>query len=133
MKRPRGFIALMSAIIISTALLLISTTGSLTGFATRFNSLNTEFKERSYALAEACVAETLLKLANDPTYRAVPPAGQTAVYGNEKCLTKQFSDPSGGIYTFIVTASTSNATTNLQVKAKTLDLSITGLQQVSTY
>lgn len=71
-KRNNGFIALISAIIISVILLLILTNLSLTGFYDRSNILDSELKERSSALAEACVDTAILKLANDISYIPSP-------------------------------------------------------------
>lgn len=70
MSRPAtaGFIALMSAIIISAILLIVATTGSLTGFYERSNILDSELKDRSATAADACADQALLFIANDPTY-----------------------------------------------------------------
>lgn len=66
--RPRGFIALMSAILISSTLLVVAAAGSLTGFYTRANIGGSELKEQSFAAADACADQALLGLANDPQY-----------------------------------------------------------------
>ena len=58
----------MSAIIISAILLIVATTGSLTGFFERSNILDSELKERSAAAADACADQAFLLIANDPTY-----------------------------------------------------------------
>lgn len=63
MKCNRGFIALISTIIISTILLVVVVAGSMTGFTTRFNMLDAESKQRSAALADACVDVLLFRLA----------------------------------------------------------------------
>lgn len=67
-SRSQGFVALMSAIIISAILLLVITLMSYSGFNGRSNALDAEFKERSSALAEACADQALLELANDGGY-----------------------------------------------------------------
>jgi len=67
-KTNSGFIALISAIIISAILLIIVTNLSLNGFYSRFNILDSELKERTSSLAEACADTALLKLANDSAY-----------------------------------------------------------------
>lgn len=67
--RPQpGFIALITAIIITTVMIILTTTLSLTGYYTRVGILAGEFKERSLALAEACGDTAMLKLANNPSY-----------------------------------------------------------------
>lgn len=74
-NRPRGFIALMSAVIISAILMVVVVAGSMSGFATRFNLLDGEAKEGSAALVDACVDILLSRLAqgltpNDPVTQA---------------------------------------------------------------
>lgn len=58
-----GFMALMSVIIISVLLLIIAVTIGMTGIFGRFNVLDSESKERSLALAEACADTAILNLA----------------------------------------------------------------------
>lgn len=62
-NRQTGFIALISAIIISVLLLTITFTVSMTGLWGRFNILDAESKERSSNLAEACADIAILNLA----------------------------------------------------------------------
>lgn len=81
---PRGFIALISVLIISVVLLLITTSGSLAGFYTRMNALMFENKERSRALAEACIDRTLLALVVDQSYIG---GATTTVSGGDTCYT----------------------------------------------
>lgn len=98
MIKPRthtqsGFIALMSAIIISVVLLLMITNLSLTGFYGRFNILDAELKEQSLAFAEACADTALLKLANNSSYLppiAGDPINVDGVPGDD-CLIKSIS------------------------------------------
>ena len=68
LENKKGFVALMSAIIISVILLLLVTNLSLTGFYSRLNILDSELKDRSSALAEACADMAILKLVNDINY-----------------------------------------------------------------
>src|SRR5690348_11814933 len=53
-RHNSGFIALTSAIIIAVLILAITLSLSFAGFFARFNVLDSESKERSFALAEAC-------------------------------------------------------------------------------
>src|SRR3989338_10330515 len=64
LKAQKGFVALLSAVIISVVLLLIATNLSLTGFYSRSNILDGELKEASSGFAEACADTALLKIAN---------------------------------------------------------------------
>lgn len=63
-----GYVALISAIVISILLVGITVTLSFTGFYSRFNVLDGEYKKVSGGLAEACVNVARLKIANDPAY-----------------------------------------------------------------
>ena len=78
-----GYIALISAIVISILLIAITFTLSFTGFYSRFNVLDSENKKISSALAEACVNSAMVKLANDKDYvliatdHAIPVGGNT--------------------------------------------------------
>lgn len=72
MKRrqtQRGFVALMSAIIVSAILIGLMASGGLAGFYARFDALGTENKREALALGESCINAALLALATstDPT------------------------------------------------------------------
>ena len=65
---PQGFIALISAVIISAVLLALATAiGSSTFFA-RFDALNREFKRLSLGLAESCITTALGKIGSNFNY-----------------------------------------------------------------
>lgn len=66
--KQKGFIAITSAIVISVLLLAIAFALSFSGFFARFNVLDSEYKNRSNALAEACVDKALLSLALNPSF-----------------------------------------------------------------
>ena len=67
-----GFLALMSAIIISAVLMIVIFSVGFSGFMTRFNILDSEYKTTSYNLAENYVNQAWLKLSQNlsltPTY-----------------------------------------------------------------
>jgi len=67
-NKEKGFIALFSVVIISFVLLLIAGTLNFMGFSSRLNILDSESKERSDELANACVESARLKIALDNTY-----------------------------------------------------------------
>ena len=56
----RGFVSLTSALLISFIMLAVAFSAELEGFLGRFNILDAESKERSAALAEACVEVAIL-------------------------------------------------------------------------
>jgi hypothetical protein len=66
--RKKGFTALISAIIISAVFLLIAVNMSNSSFYGRFNILDAELKEKSFALAEACADMAIFRLADNPNY-----------------------------------------------------------------
>lgn len=68
MAENKGYIAITSAVIISALLLTIAVAVSFTSYLSRFNVLSVYFKERSYALAEACAEKALLNLTLDNNY-----------------------------------------------------------------
>lgn len=74
-NNQRGYIALMSAIIISVLLLSITVGIGLSGFFSRSNILDAESKERSQALAEACGDQALLNFSQGLTSTGVVSVG----------------------------------------------------------
>jgi len=123
--------ALMSVIIISVILLLIASTLSFTGFSGRLNILDSEYKERSLALAEACLDMVLLKLAIDPTYSGGPPDVNV---GTNKCSILNFDNPNLFDPTIIeikTKATFQKAVTNLRIKVLKVDLSFVSFEEIS--
>lgn len=118
MKQQRGFIALISAIIISMILLLVITDASLTSFYGRFNVLDSEYKERSSALADACVDTLLLRLADGQN-----PTGTIAV-GTDQCQIVTSTNP------YAIQAIYQNSYTNLQITLNNTSLAIVSWVEV---
>jgi hypothetical protein len=87
MKQPKGFIALISSIIIAAILLLVVVEGSLSSIYSRMNSLDAESKERSVALADACVDALLLRISNGQTIQG------TVAVGSDTCQITNSSSP----------------------------------------
>lgn len=63
MKQPRGYIALISSILITIVLLTFVGAVSISGFYGRSNVLGSEIKEQSAAQAEACVNKAIADVA----------------------------------------------------------------------
>ena len=78
----RGFVALISAIVVSFVLLIAVVTLGMRGITGRMYLLDVERKNTSYALAESCVAIATIKIANDPDYSAT---NVSAPVGSETC------------------------------------------------
>ncbi|MDP2788456.1 MAG: hypothetical protein Q8O46_00180 [bacterium] len=110
-NKKKGFVALLSVIIISFILLSAAVTLNFSGFSGRFNILDSEFKERSNALANACVEHARLVLATDSSFIGT---GQANV-GNEVC---DYEILSGGKIKAWATAN--NAYTYYQAKVNLL-------------
>lgn len=97
-QNTRGFIALMSSVIISTVLLGLALTAGASGAFSRFDALNAEYKRVSLALAESCANSALLKIAQNYNYA---PAGEVVTIGvdgqgrTETCTIKSVSFPNG--------------------------------------
>ena len=117
----QGFIALMSAIVISVLLLAITLTLGLTGFFGRFNVLDSESKERSIALAEACGDSAILKLSQNVSYIPSPAfnfatqtGGENVMVNSDKCVIVSV-DTSGTLKTIKTQAVINKAYTNLRI------------------
>lgn len=80
-SRDGGFIAIISAIIISMLIVTLALSTNLSIFWGRFATLDREYHKRSVGLAEGCVDVALLKLANDITYTG----GETQTIGSDQC------------------------------------------------
>ncbi len=78
----RGFMALISVILISAILMLIATSLSFSGFYARYNILDSEFKTQSTELAKSCIDAALIRLAHDYAYI---PQNNKIFFGNDSC------------------------------------------------
>ena len=127
-KKQSGYIALMSAIIISALLLLLAVTVSLTGFLSRSNELDAEYKQRSLNLAQGCAQVALLHLAQDPTNTTVSDVN----IGDDKCsiISIQPNTPASGQTTIQTKAEFQTAVTNLRFIINSSNLSIISLQEL---
>jgi len=112
LKANGGFMALMSAIIISVILLLIAVSLSTTSFYGRTNILDFELKEKSSALAEACADTAILRLALDPNYPF--PVNDPINVGENDCIIQSVSGDTQK--TVKVKANYLNYVTNLEIK-----------------
>ncbi len=118
----KGFIALISAIIISVILLLVITNLSLTSFYDRFNILDTELKAKSTNLAEACADTALLNLT-----QGVTTTGAVAV-GSDTCTIQSIAGTTQK--TILIQANYKNYYTNLQIVANTSNASVVSWQEL---
>ena len=121
-----GFIALIATIVISSLLVATAFTLSMTSFFARSSLLENEYKERSIALAEACVDEALLRLANNPSYDPIVAADGVMSVGASTCTitSVQHDFPIAGQETIKTKGIFQHSVTNIQVVAHNIDLSI---------
>ncbi len=126
-----GYIALISAIIISFILISLTFTVSASGYFSRANVSNIEYKRVSLGLAESCANAALLKVAQNFYY--VPPVGGEIIsVGSETCTIKTASstapDATGRKLVYITTqAQYRGAWSNVKVTASAQDPSFTTL------
>lgn len=127
-RRESGFIALVSALIISAILLLVAGSVGFSSFYSRFNILDAEFKEGSRVLADACTDELLLLIANDPLYRG----SLVLSLGEGKCTIS----PAGflGIHpAFAIESSYREAFTNRLISINISTVAVESLEELPSY
>lgn len=122
-----GFIALITAILLTVILLVAVTSLNENGFFVRSEVLDSEYKNASQGLAEACISSAILSLAKDPTYSVVD---ESISVGSDSCTldTIELDTPPG-----MVTISASavypsgvsqGAVTRIQVVVDATDFSV---------
>lgn len=113
-KNQKGYIALMSAIIISVLLLAVTLSLGFSGFFARFNMADSESKERSAALAEGCVDAAILEAAKE-IYSANKTIKVAQVSDTCKVISSIKNSPAAGQITIKTQAVINTSYTNLKV------------------
>ncbi len=87
-EHERGFIALMSVMVISAVLLVLLFTLGASSFLNRFDVLDSQNKRVSLALAEACVNMAMINIAQDSDYGITPslPSAGECVGVSDACV-----------------------------------------------
>lgn len=126
-----GFIALITAIVLSLGLLTVAVVLNQSGFLTRSALLESEYKERSAALAEACVDIALLRLAANPAYGG----GEAVLVKGSECQIRpvQIDVPASGQMSVETRARVHEAVTNLRIVANASDLSILSWNELPSF
>lgn len=127
-QKNSGFIALMSSIIISAMLILIVMNMSLTGFYTRTNILDSENKERSSALADACLDIALLGFVQNSSYSG----NVNTIVGENTCFIGPVTT-SGPQKIFKIKAIIANYYTNLKITVNSTNFSIVSAEETPTF
>lgn len=128
----RGFVALMSVIIISAILLVLIFTLGASSFFSRFDSLDAENKQESLGLAEACVNAAMLDIAQGDNFISEQPA-VVVDSSNSKKTCRICEATSGGV---ILTRAVYNSSyTNLSLTISTTpgSFAVTNWSEQPTY
>lgn len=124
-RHNRGFVALMSVIVISAILLVYMFTLGASSFLNRIDVVDSENKRISLALAEACANTAMLKIAQNSDYGITPPlpaagecvsATDPCVSGSKKICKICQVTPVGGEKEIIARAAYGGAYTNLRIR-----------------
>jgi hypothetical protein len=124
----KGFIALISAVLISAILLIVATTLSLSSFYGRYNIFDSEMKERSFTLAEACADIALVQLAIDSGYSG----NATTTIDSDECHIGPVT-ASGSERIFKTRAIYSDYHSNLRVTVDSSTLSVIAWEETPNF
>lgn len=126
----KGYIALVSIIIIAVLLITIGIVISFGGFFTRFSILENEYKEISTDLAEACADMAILKLVENWNYTG----GENFTIDSKNCQIISVQD-FGSEKLIRTQAIYQNSYTNLEVKVSKTDskININSWQEVAKF
>lgn len=125
----RGFVALISTIIISAILLLVIASSGLVSFYSRYNTLDAELKERSNAAADACADEALVQLAQDPGYAG----GVLSLNSLDQCRIGKITSVGANTQFEVQATSSQTAVTNLKIVFDPSDVSIVSWQEIAVF
>lgn len=127
-EQNSGFVALISAIVITLVLLSTATALAVKGFLDRSNILDGNAKETSAGLASACVESARIKVARDGSRYA---GGETLNVNGEECTVTSVTH-SGGESTICAEGVYRRATTSYRVVVKTSDASIISWREITS-
>ncbi len=127
MKKNDGYIALVSALVLSLIVIAVTFAVSLSGFLSRFNILASYTKESSAALAEACVETARLKLIQSSSYAG----NEIIAIGTGTCTIYPLETPVGAQRIIKAAASTERSTTNLRVTVTADDAAVVSWEETS--
>lgn len=129
-KSEKGFMALMTAMVLSLVLMLGAVTLNQSEFFIRSSAADAEYKARSVTLARACVTTALAKLAADSVYAG----NETIRIAVDACHIRSITlGSSVGQYTIETHATVGGAATNLRIVARAADLSIVSWNEISSF
>lgn len=123
----QGYVAVMSAIIITAILLVVALTFSSSSFLGRFDTQATELKILTRNLAQGCIAHAQLMLVLG-SYTG----DEDVIIGEYACRVISVTQGSGTT-TVQVTAIIEDHTTNLEAVLNSTTLAINSVIEVSTF
>ena len=126
--KSSGYIAIVTAIIISVLIVVMAFTISLNSFIGRANILDSNFKEVSRALSEACFEEARLKLAQNSSYSG----NEIINIGSDSCDILSVSS-NGSQYVINTQAQYQDSYTDLIFTINSADLSLVSWQEVGHF
>lgn len=122
-RHNNGFVALISAILISAMLLALLLATNLSSFYARFDALDAEHYQAAQNLAGACAREALLRMAQNYWY-APAPGGDGVLVGADRCTIVGVSSPDmGDDRTITASATKGDSYANVIVVAHVKNLS----------
>ena len=131
MSYSRGFIALISILVLSVALLIGVISLGQYGITTRYALLDLERKATADSLARACLDLVRVAVVNDPAYTS---SGKNVPVGSSICRVEQvLANTPTGTSRAVTSASSTGATTNLKAEINTATGAITKLEELPTY
>ncbi|KKT81242.1 MAG: hypothetical protein A3B99_05100 [Candidatus Yanofskybacteria bacterium RIFCSPHIGHO2_02_FULL_44_12b] len=128
-NRQRGYIALISSVIIAAVLMAVVFGLAYTSFTARFNILDSEYKEASYHLAEACFDNALVKLIAEP---AIYTGNESITLDTYTCTIRPIT-LSGGRYIIETISTVSGATTNMRGLVDQTTFDIISLKESASF
>jgi hypothetical protein len=131
-SHPKGYIALISVLLISTSLLVAVISLSFTGYLNRFVILEAQLKEDSLAYAEACASTALGEIARNQAYAPLSPVGiRVDADAIVDCYIESVTgSPSNKIITAINNSTTNKAISKVQVTVDATTLVISSWNEV---
>ena len=128
-QHPKGYIALISVLLISVALLVAVASLSFSGYLNRFIILDAEAKDESLAYAEACASSAIGEVTKNSSYTPPAPPANELNIGTGKCSID--SVVSAGSNRLINTSATvGKAVTKIQVEFDPLSLNIISWNEI---
>jgi hypothetical protein len=124
-NKEAGFIALVTVLVMTGVLAGLAFTLSVTGYFSRFNILQSIFKEESSALAEACAEFAILHFAENDEYAG----GENVNLGDQSCYINSVVSGNGST-SIMVSADVEAFITNLVINIDSDTLAVNSWREI---